>query len=76
MQLTGYANINIYIYNMHRETYLFNVSNVSSVSNVSNVSNVSQISLMHLFFLPGLLRGFAPTASPARSLWAIAAKVA
>ena len=73
MQLSGYANINIYIYNMHRETYLFNVSNVSSVS---NVSNVSQISLMHLFFLPGLLRGFAPTASPARSLWAIAAKVA
>ena len=27
-------------------------------------------------FLPGLLSGFSPTASPARSLWAIAAKVA
>ena len=28
------------------------------------------------FFLPGILRGFAPTASPARPLWAKAAKVA
>ena len=24
----------------------------------------------HFFCLPGLLRGFAPTAGPARSLWA------
>jgi len=46
----------------------------------SNISHSHPMKYPHQisppFFLPGLLRGFAPTASPARSLWAIAAKVA
>ena len=37
---------------------------------VSRHPQKTDIPNKNIFFLPGLLRGFAPTASPARSLWA------
>jgi hypothetical protein len=37
---------------------------------VSRHPQKTDIPNKNIVFLPGLLRGFAPTASPARSLWA------
>lgn len=67
---------------MLKNMYNINIATQKNINNLYRLYQPPQSSyyiVLSLFFLPGLLnllRGFAPTTSPARSLWAKATQVA